>query len=127
MQQLMTKVKLTRTGGSSRSQVSIDFDFPFEFPLISFEIQSRRRNAAADATCLSRRMPNASQACPYTLSILPSFRMRRALLAVGSETGHANKSSASRIRRRSRRHLAEASALDGPMKDRLDRDGLLRW
>jgi hypothetical protein len=45
--------------------------------------------------------------------------MRRALLAVGSEPGHTNKSSASRIRRRSRQHLAEASELDGPMKDRL--------
>jgi hypothetical protein len=45
--------------------------------------------------------------------------MRRALLAVGSDTGHANKCSASRIRRRSRQHGAEASALGGPMKDRL--------
>ena len=35
------------------------------------------------------------------------------------ETGHANKCSAPRIRRRSSQHLAEASALGGPMKDRL--------
>ena len=52
---------------------------------------------------------------------LPPSKMRRALLAVGSETGHANKSSASRIRRRSRQHLPEAPALGGPMKDRLRR------
>jgi hypothetical protein len=67
--------------------------------------------------CLLRRTPNAPYPC--RLSILPLSKMRRALLAVGSEPGHANKSSASRIRRRSRQHLAEASKLDGPMKDRL--------
>ena len=67
--------------------------------------------------CLLRRMPNAPYPC--RLSILPLSKMSRALLAVGSERGHTNKSSASRIRRRSRQHLAEASELDGPMKDRL--------
>ena len=43
---------------------------------------------------------------------LPSFQMRRALVAVGSESAsadrHANKCRAPRIRRRSRQHLAEA-------------------
>ena len=67
-------------------------------------------------TCLSRRMPNAP--CPYTLSILPSSKMRRALLAVGSETGDRAREQV-QIRRRSSQHLAEASALGGPMKDRL--------
>ena len=38
--------------------------------------------------------------------------------------GHASECSASRIRRRSRQHPTEASALGGPMKDRLYRDGL---
>ena len=67
--------------------------------------------------CLLRRMPNAPYPC--RLSILPPSKMRRALLAVGSEPRHAIKSSASRIRRRSRQHLAEASELNGAMKDRL--------
>ena len=67
--------------------------------------------------CLLRRMPNAPYPC--RLSILPLSKMRRALLAVGSEPGQASKSSASRIRRRSRQHLAEASELNGAMKDRL--------
>jgi len=69
--------------------------------------------------CLSRCMPERS--LPVQAIDLPPSKMRRALLAVGSETGHANKSSASRIRRRSRQHLAEAPALGGPMKDRLRR------
>ena len=37
------------------------------------------------------------------------------------QRGHASKSSASRIRRRSRQHLIESYALGGPMKDRLRR------
>ena len=56
---------------------------------------------------------------------LPSFQMRRALLAFGSKSAsedrHASKCSASRIRRRSRQHLIESYALGGPMKDRLRR------
>ena len=51
----------------------------------------------------------------------PSLRIR-----VG-QRGHANKCGAPRIRRRSRQHYTEASALGGPMKNRLYRDGLLRW
>jgi hypothetical protein len=47
-------------------------------------------------------------------------------IRVGQQ-GHANKCGAPRIRRRSRQHLAKAQALGGPMKDRLYRDGLLRW
>ena len=46
-------------------------------------------------TCLSRRMPNAP--CPYTLSILPSSKMRRALLAVGSETGDRAREQVQRV------------------------------
>jgi hypothetical protein len=43
-----------------------------------------------------------------------------ACLRIGvAQRGHANKSSAPRIRRRSRDHLAEAYAPDGPMKERL--------
>ena len=78
-----------------------------------------------------RRFTDSGQACPCRLSIClllgcaghskPSDPSRPA------RTGHANKCGASRIRRRSRTHLAEASALGGPMKDRLYRDGLLRW
>ena len=59
-----------------------------------------------------------------TVDLTP-FRVCRALLAFGSESAsedrHANKCSASRIRRRSRQHPTEASALGGPMKDRLRR------
>ena len=43
----------------------------------------------------SRRMPNAP--CPYTLSILPSSKMRRALLAVGSETGDRAREQVQRV------------------------------
>ena len=46
-------------------------------------------------TCLSRRMPNAP--CPYALSILPSSKMRRALLAVGSETGNRAREQVQRV------------------------------
>ena len=45
----------------------------------------------------------------------PSLRIR-----VG-QRGHASECGAPRIRRRSHQHLAEASALGGPMKDRLRR------
>ena len=59
-----------------------------------------------------------------TVDLTP-FRMHRALLAFGSELaswqGQASKCRASRIRRRSGKHLAEAPALGGPMKDRLRR------
>ena len=73
-------------------------------------------------TCLSRRMPNAP--CPYTLSILPSSKMRRALLAVGSETGD-----------RAREQVQRVAAASIPQKHpRLvargrigSGDGLLRW
>ena len=78
-----------------------------------------------------RRFADSGQACPCRLSIClllgcaghswPSDPSRPA------RTGHANKCSASRIRRGSRTHLAEASALGGPRKDRLYRDGSLRW
>ncbi len=54
----------------------------------------------------------------------PSLRIR---VGQRGQPGNANKCSASRIRRRSRQHRAQTSALGGPMKDRLYRDGLLRW
>ena len=46
----------------------------------------------------------------------PSLRIR-----VGQRGQHASKSRASRIRRRSGRHLTDVSALGGPMMDRLYR------
>ena len=63
----------------------------------------------------------ALRSLPVQATDFAPSKMRRALLAVGSETGHAFKSSASRIRRRSRQRLAEASELGGPMTDRLRR------
>ena len=48
--------------------------------------------------------------------------MRRVLLAFGSDSTSKFKCSASRIRRRSRKHLLEAYVLGGAMKDYSDGD-----
>ena len=79
--------------------------------------QAQECRSQRSTACLSRCMPYAPYPC--RLSILLPPKMRRALQATGSETGRANKCGASRIRRRSRTHLAESDALGGPMKDRL--------
>ena len=77
------------------------------------------------------RFADSGQACPSRLSICPLFgcagHSEPSDPSRPARTGHANKCSASRIRRGSRTHLAEASAHGGPMKDRLYRDGSLRW
>ena len=47
--------------------------------------------------CLPRRVYQANDPYPYTLSILPSSKMRRALLAVGSETGDRAREQVQRV------------------------------
>jgi hypothetical protein len=76
---------------------------------------ARRQDTLSVLQC--RRQHDCVRCADDTMS---SDVQGTACLRIGvAQRGHANKSSAPRIRRRSRDHLAEAYAPDGPMKERL--------
>ena len=76
---------------------------------------ARRQDTLSVLQC--RRQHDCVRCADDTMS---SDVQGTACLRIGvGQRGHANKSSAPRIRRRSRDHLAEAYAPDGPMKERL--------
>ena len=112
-----------RASGLASEELSIET--PSRWP--GSEASRRRRHDRAPNSPAfgARSIPSAVKepiALPSYLlnpSLQPDAQGTSRLRIRVGQQGYASKSSASRIRRRSRTHLAGAYALDGPMQDRL--------